>query len=53
MAAMPVLKVLHDEAQLVRMVVSSYEAVSGTGLVGVEPLGATQARAVIDDAEQP
>ena len=51
MAAMPVLKVLHDEAQLVRMVVSSYQAVSGTGLVGVEEL-ATQARAVIDDAEQ-
>jgi aspartate-semialdehyde dehydrogenase len=51
MAAMPVLKVLHDEAQLVRIVVSSYQAVSGTGLVGVEEL-ATQARAVIDDAEQ-
>src|SRR6201993_109990 len=51
MVAMPVLKVLHDEAQLVRLVVSSYQAVSGTGLVGVEEL-ATQARAVIDDAEQ-
>jgi aspartate-semialdehyde dehydrogenase len=51
MAAMPVLKVLHDEAQLVRMVVSSYQAVSGTGLVGVQEL-ATQARAVIDDAEE-
>src|ERR1700757_564672 len=51
MAAMPVLKVLHDEAQLVRMVVSSYQAVSGTGLVGVEEL-ATQARAVVGDAEQ-
>jgi aspartate-semialdehyde dehydrogenase len=50
MAAMPVLKVLHDEAQLVRLVVSSYQAVSGTGLAGVEEL-ATQARAVIDDAE--
>jgi aspartate-semialdehyde dehydrogenase len=48
---MPVLKVLHDEAQLVRLVVSSYQAVSGTGLVGVEEL-ATQARAVVDDAEQ-
>ena len=35
MAAMPVLKVLHDEAQLVRLVVSSYQAVSGTGLAGV------------------
>ena len=51
MAAMPVLKVLHDEAQLVRMVVSSYQAVSGTGLVGVEEL-ATQSRAVIDDVEE-
>jgi aspartate-semialdehyde dehydrogenase len=51
MAAMPVLKVLHDEAQLVRLVVSSYQAVSGTGLAGVAEL-ATQARAVIDDAEQ-
>src|ERR1700731_4228782 len=51
MVAMPVLKVLHDEAQLVRMVVSSYQAVSGTGLVGVQEL-ATQSRAVIDDAEE-
>ncbi len=51
MAAMPVLKVLHDEAQLVRLVVSSYQAVSGTGLAGVDEL-ADQARAVIDDAEQ-
>src|SRR6201996_8871339 len=51
MVAMPVLKVLHDEAQLVRLVVSSYQAVSGTGLTGVEEL-ATQSRAVIDDAEQ-
>jgi aspartate-semialdehyde dehydrogenase len=48
---MPVLKVLHDEAQLVRLVVSSYQAVSGTGLAGVAEL-AEQARAVIDDAEQ-
>ncbi|MEB4207477.1 aspartate-semialdehyde dehydrogenase [Mycobacterium sp. 94-17] len=51
MAAMPVLKVLHDEARLVRLVVSSYQAVSGSGIAGVEEL-ATQARAVIDDAEQ-
>jgi aspartate-semialdehyde dehydrogenase len=51
MAAMPVLKVLHDEAQLVRLVVSSYQAVSGSGLAGVAEL-ADQARAVIDDAEQ-
>ena len=51
MAAMPVLKVLHDEARLVRLVVSSYQAVSGSGLAGVAEL-ATQARAVIGDAEQ-
>jgi aspartate-semialdehyde dehydrogenase len=51
MAAMPVLKVLHDEAQLVRMVASTYQAVSGSGLAGVEEL-ASQARAVIDGAEQ-
>ena len=51
MAAMPVLKPLHDEAQLQRLVVSSYQAVSGSGLAGVEEL-ATQARAVVGEAEQ-
>ncbi|AYJ47119.1 aspartate-semialdehyde dehydrogenase [Rhodococcus sp. P1Y] len=51
MAAMPVLKVLHDEAGLQRLIVSSYQAVSGSGLAGVEEL-ATQARAVIDDVEK-
>lgn len=51
MAAMPVLKVLHEEAGLQRLVVSSYQAVSGSGIAGVEEL-ATQARAVIDGAEQ-
>jgi aspartate-semialdehyde dehydrogenase len=51
MAAMPVLKVLHDEAQLVRIVVSTYQAVSGSGLAGVAELAA-QARAVVGDAEQ-
>jgi aspartate-semialdehyde dehydrogenase len=38
MAAMPVLKPLHDEAGLVRLVVSSYQAVSGSGVAGVEEL---------------
>jgi aspartate-semialdehyde dehydrogenase len=38
MAAMPVLKPLHDEAQLVRLVLSTYQAVSGTGPAGVEDL---------------
>jgi aspartate-semialdehyde dehydrogenase len=51
MAAMPVLKPLHDAAGLTRLIVSSYQAVSGSGLAGVEEL-ATQARAVIDGAEQ-
>ncbi|CCK65944.1 aspartate-semialdehyde dehydrogenase [Mycobacterium canetti] len=51
MAAMPVLKVLHDEARLVRLVVSSYQAVSGSGLAGVAEL-AEQARAVVGGAEQ-
>jgi aspartate-semialdehyde dehydrogenase len=50
MAAMPVLKPLHDAAGLVRMIASTYQAVSGSGLAGVEELAA-QARAVIDDAE--
>ena len=51
MAAMPVLKVLHDEARLQRLVVSSYQAVSGSGLAGVQELAA-QARAVVGDAER-
>ena len=38
MAAMPVLKPLHDEAGLLRCVVSTYQAVSGSGLGGVEEL---------------
>jgi aspartate-semialdehyde dehydrogenase len=51
MAAMPVLKPLHDEAQLVRMIASTYQAVSGSGLAGVQELFG-QARAVVDDSEQ-
>jgi aspartate-semialdehyde dehydrogenase len=38
MAAMPVLKPLHDKAGLKRLIVSSYQAVSGSGLAGVEEL---------------
>ena len=34
MAAMPALKALHDEARLRRLVVSTYQAVSGAGLKG-------------------
>ncbi|MDT0200511.1 aspartate-semialdehyde dehydrogenase [Nocardioides sp. AE5] len=44
MAAMPVLKPLHDEAGLTRLVVSTYQAVSGSGISGVEEL-ATQVEA--------
>ncbi|ETD33491.1 aspartate-semialdehyde dehydrogenase [Williamsia sp. D3] len=51
MAAMPVLKPLHDAAGLQRLIISSYQAVSGSGLAGVEEL-ATQLRAGIDDAEK-
>jgi aspartate-semialdehyde dehydrogenase len=49
MAAMPVLKPLHDEAGLVRLQVATYQAVSGSGLAGVEELQ-TQAAAVVADA---
>ncbi|NYI80586.1 aspartate-semialdehyde dehydrogenase [Nocardioides panzhihuensis] len=38
MAAMPALKVLHDEAGLERLIVSTYQAVSGSGVAGVEEL---------------
>jgi aspartate-semialdehyde dehydrogenase len=38
MAAMPVLKPLHDEAGLVRLIVSTYQAVSGSGVAGVDEL---------------
>jgi aspartate-semialdehyde dehydrogenase len=49
MAAMPVLKPLHDEAGLVRLVASTYQAVSGSGLAGVDEL-AGQVAAVGDRA---
>jgi aspartate-semialdehyde dehydrogenase len=38
MAAMPVLKVLDAEASLERLIVSTYQAVSGSGLAGAEEL---------------
>ncbi|MDQ3579675.1 MAG: aspartate-semialdehyde dehydrogenase [Actinomycetota bacterium] len=38
MAAMPVLKPLHDEAGLIRLIASTYQAVSGSGLAGVDEL---------------
>ena len=47
MAAMPALKALHKEAGLVRLIVSTYQAVSGSGRAGVAEL-ASQVRATAD-----
>lgn len=49
MAAMPVLKVLDAEAGLRRMVVSTFQAVSGSGLAGVEELDGQVRAAVTQD----
>jgi aspartate-semialdehyde dehydrogenase len=49
MAAMPVLKPLHDAAGLRRLVVSTYQAVSGSGLAGVAELEAQVRAAVAQD----
>jgi aspartate-semialdehyde dehydrogenase len=51
MVAMPALKPLHDEAGLVRLVVATYQAVSGSGVAGVEEL-ADQVAAVGDKARE-
>jgi aspartate-semialdehyde dehydrogenase len=51
MAAMPVLKPLHDDAGLVRLIASTYQAVSGSGVAGVEEL-ATQVVAAGDKARE-
>ncbi|MBC2682415.1 aspartate-semialdehyde dehydrogenase [Corynebacterium anserum] len=51
MAAMPVLGPLHAEAGLRRLRVSSYQAVSGSGLAGVETL-AKQVRENVDRIEE-
>jgi len=47
MAAMPVLKALHAEAGLERLTVTTFQAVSGSGLVGAYEL-ATQVRAAVE-----
>src|SRR5262245_40548247 len=47
MAAMPVLQPLHAAAGLQRLVVSTYQAVSGSGLAGVEELE-SQLRAAVE-----
>jgi len=49
MAAMPVLKVLHDEAGLERLIVSTYQATSGAGLVGGRELLEQTRAAVAQD----
>jgi aspartate-semialdehyde dehydrogenase len=49
MAAMPVLKVLDAEAGLERLIVSTYQAVSGAGLTGGEELAEQATAAVAQD----
>ena len=49
MAAMPVLKPLHDAAGLRRLIVATYQAVSGSGVKGVQAL-ADQTAAAVDPA---
>jgi aspartate-semialdehyde dehydrogenase len=49
MAFMAVLKPLHDEAVLTRLVVATYQAASGAGLAGVDELD-KQMREVVDNA---
>ncbi|HEY6597637.1 MAG TPA: aspartate-semialdehyde dehydrogenase [Asanoa sp.] len=51
MAAMPVLKPLHEEAGLTALVVATYQAVSGAGLAGVAELE-EQVRKVGDRAAE-
>ncbi len=49
MAAMPVLRPLHEEAGLVKLIVSSYQAVSGSGLAGVNELDGQVRGAISQD----
>ncbi|GGU91505.1 aspartate-semialdehyde dehydrogenase [Actinomadura cremea] len=51
MAAMPVLRPLHAEAGLEALVVSTYQAVSGSGLAGVSELH-EQSRKVVENADR-
>ncbi|NHC32664.1 aspartate-semialdehyde dehydrogenase [Dermacoccus nishinomiyaensis] len=52
MAAMPVLKPLHDAAGLKRLVVSTYQAVSGSGVAGVAELAGQIRKAAEADMEK-
>jgi len=51
MAAMPVLRPLHDEAELIALVATTYQAVSGAGLAGVAELD-EQIKKVADRATE-
>ncbi|WP_328538730.1 aspartate-semialdehyde dehydrogenase [Streptomyces sp. NBC_00344] len=51
MAAMPVLRPLHDEAGLEALIVATYQAVSGSGVAGVAELHG-QASKVVADADK-
>ncbi|MFI5754679.1 aspartate-semialdehyde dehydrogenase [Streptomyces sp. NPDC051569] len=51
MAAMPVLRPLHEEAGLTALVVTTYQAVSGSGLAGVAELHG-QAQKVVAEADR-
>ncbi len=51
MAAMPVLKPLHEEAGLTALVATTYQAVSGSGLAGVAELHG-QAQKVVAEADK-
>lgn len=51
MAAMPVLRPLHDEAGLDALVVATYQAVSGSGVAGVAELHG-QTQKVVADADK-
>ena len=51
MAFMPVMKPLHDAAGLTRLIATTYQAVSGGGLSGVDELD-KQARQVVDTAAE-
>ncbi|MFF4159482.1 aspartate-semialdehyde dehydrogenase [Streptomyces sp. NPDC001678] len=51
MAAMPVLKPLHEEAGLTALIATTYQAVSGSGLAGVAELDG-QVRAVAERATE-
>ncbi|WP_030614886.1 aspartate-semialdehyde dehydrogenase [Streptomyces sclerotialus] len=50
MAAMPVLRPLHAEAGLTALIVATYQAVSGSGLAGVEELDEQTRKAIEQDA---